>query len=570
MQTPTVLSPDSTYRIGIKDASLRPAAAWLCDLLTPALHTALPLTDTRVSPCLFLQTDNALGTGYTIVADGADMVITGADLSETMRGISVFLQTLCGIRMFSADGVTYPAALPPIPGDTNLRGIPPFEYTETDWFSPKHPDYALFHHLTGTRYRRIPKELGGGISFLSSFAHTLTTEFCSADTYFDTHPKYFALRNGRRTKKQLCLSNPAVAALVTDEVLALLKEKHDPEAPLQIVSLSQADNLSFCRCPACRALDKQHGSHAGSLLTFVNRVAQAVKAAGYDNVALETFAYQYTRKPPKDLRPAPNVLVRLCAIECCFSHPLSDPHCKSNAAFAADLREWATLCDRLYVWDYTTNYSHFAGPFPNFRVLAPNMRFYAENGVKGIYSEGNYTLKAPDTEFGELRAYLLSRLFADPTCDIEKEREAFLTATYGAGGKSIGAFLDLIGENAARRHLGIFQPMRKTLSLTREEIRRCDALWEQALTATGRAGQNARRAHLCWRYWKMKNRKSEFRNPVSYRRHRAALFCDLQQAGMTLLQESAPARSFWNSLFQWLFFAAYTPVSRVMRWLYRV
>ena len=39
---------------------------------------------------------------------------------------------------------------------------------------------------------------------------------------------------------------------------------------------------------------------------------------------MDTLAYRYTRQAPKTIKPADNVIIRLCSIECCFSHPLAE------------------------------------------------------------------------------------------------------------------------------------------------------------------------------------------------------------------------------------------------------
>ena len=74
--------------------------------------------------------------------------------------------------------------------------------------------------------------------------------------------------------------------------------------------------------PTCKQLEEEEGSPAGPLLHLVNYVAAAV-AKEYPNVAIDTLAYQYTRKPPLHVKPLPNVIVRLCSIECDFSQPLT-------------------------------------------------------------------------------------------------------------------------------------------------------------------------------------------------------------------------------------------------------
>src|SRR6185312_2018133 len=109
------------------------------------------------------------------------------------------------------------------------------------------------------------------------------------------------------------------------------------EAPdAEIISITQNDNFGWCECPECKALDDAEGSHAGTMLAFVNYIAEQIEPE-FPNVAVDTFAYQYTRKPPKTIKPRHNVIVRLCSIECNFREPLDHV---SNASFAEDIRGW--------------------------------------------------------------------------------------------------------------------------------------------------------------------------------------------------------------------------------------
>src|SRR5512138_782014 len=77
------------------------------------------------------------------------------------------------------------------------------------------------------------------------------------------------------------------------------------------------------------------GCQIGPVLALVNRVAEAIEK-DYPDKLIDTFAYQWTRKPPKEMRPRPNVIVRLCSIECCFAHPLATCDSKENREFRDD------------------------------------------------------------------------------------------------------------------------------------------------------------------------------------------------------------------------------------------
>eukprot|EP01052_Picozoa_sp_SAG31_P002531 SAG31_NODE_90_length_26410_cov_175.663981_8_plen_243_part_00 len=63
-------------------------------------------------------------------------------------------------------------------------------------------------------------------------------------------------------------------------------------------------------------------------------------------LCIDTLAYQCTRPAPNKTKPRPNVIVRLCSIECNFLKPLTDP---SNAAFTTDIISWNRISDRLYI-----------------------------------------------------------------------------------------------------------------------------------------------------------------------------------------------------------------------------
>ncbi|MCK7480528.1 MAG: DUF4838 domain-containing protein [Candidatus Moduliflexus flocculans] len=207
--------------------------------------------------------------------------------------------------------------------------------------------------------------LRGGRQVYEGFVHTFYT-LIPPGKYFDAHPEWFSEIDGRRTatNAQLCLTErghaPGAGHRTSSERL-----RANPEAT--IASVSQNDCFGNCTCPKCRAVDEEEGGPAGSLLRFVNAVAADLEAE-FPQVAFDTLAYQYTRKPPRLVRPRPSVIVRLCSIECSFARPLDDP---KNKAFFDDLDGWSKIAGRLYIWDYTTDFSHYVQPHPNYGVLAP-------------------------------------------------------------------------------------------------------------------------------------------------------------------------------------------------------
>src|SRR5271157_1582232 len=152
------------------------------------------------------------------------------------------------------------------------------------------------------------------------------------------------------------------------------------------IAISQNDNTMYCRCDRCRAIDDLEESHMGALLTLVNETADAV-AKDRPCVFVGTLAYQFSRTPPRSLKPHPNVAIQLCSIEACQIHRLNDPGCPRNAAFCKDLEGWCRICEHVYVWNYNTNFACYNFPCPNLDVIGPNVRFLASHGVNGVFMQ---------------------------------------------------------------------------------------------------------------------------------------------------------------------------------------
>ena len=108
------------------------------------------------------------------------------------------------------------------------------------------------------------------------------------------------------------------------------------------------------------------------------------------------------------MRPEPNVTVRLCTIECDFAHPLDESIHAQNIKFVDDIRGWHEKCDRLYIWDYIIDYAHSVMPWPNLYVLKPNIRFFIDSGVKGLYEEACYFTRG--SELAELRTWIIAKV----------------------------------------------------------------------------------------------------------------------------------------------------------------
>ena len=260
--------------------------------------------------------------------------------------------------------------------------------------------------------------------------------FISPKEYFDSHPEYFSLRDGKRQSgyTQLCLSNPDVLRICTEKVREVMRREPD----YLIYSMEQNDDMQPCQCDACQAIVQQYGGESGIMVWFVNQVADAIKDEFPDKF-IGTFAYQYTRHAPTGIVPRENVVIRLCSIECCLLHGYDE--CEQNREFLRDLEAWGKIAPHLYIWDYVTDFALYCLPVANWHTMQSHIQDFRDNHAIGILEEGDY--QTPTCELRELRTWLLSKLMWNPDADVEYLIRDFTDGYYGAAGRYIRDYLAL-------------------------------------------------------------------------------------------------------------------------------
>jgi hypothetical protein len=380
---------------------------------------------------------------------GRDLILVGGSPRGTLYAVYTFLEDVVGCRWWTRSAQFVPRkrslAIPPL----HLRYSPPLEYREPFWFVAFDPVWAARNKVNGIRAGG--DDIRGGRHVYEGFVHSFYS-LIPPEKYFDAHPDWFSEVNGKRTfeNAQLCLTNEDMRR----ELVKNLKQRLRDNPKASIASVSQNDCYNNCTCSRCRQVDEEEGSPSGSLLRFVNAVAADIEDE-FPDITIDTLAYQYSRKPPRTTRPRANVMVRLCSIECSFCVPLDDPR---NQAFLDDLEGWSKVAERLFIWDYTTDFSNYIQPHPNYGVLGPNIRLFIKNNVRGVFEQGAY--QSWGSEMAELRAWMLAKLLWNPKLDAAKLRREFLEGYYGPSAGHISSYLSLLEKavEEAGDHLGCFSP----------------------------------------------------------------------------------------------------------------
>lgn len=404
---------------------------------------------------------------------GRNLVLTGRPPRGTLYAVYSLLEDVVGCRWWTAEECSLPKRPTLLIPRQDTTYAPPLWYREAFYRDAFDGVFAARSKCNG-QHDQVAVEYGGHYRF-AGFVHTFYPLLPPAK-YFKAHPEWYSELHGKRTGEnaQLCLTNPEMLKELTANALARLRK--DPGVGL--ISVSQNDCAGRCQCARCQAVEAEEGSPAGPLLRVVNAVAEAVERE-FPDVLVETLAYQYTRKAPAVTRPRKNVVVRLCSIECSFVQPLEG---KQNETFCNDIRAWSRVAPHLFIWDYVTNFSNYILPHPNLRVLAPNIRFFVDNHVIGLFEQGDAGCSVGD--FVRLRAWLLAHLMWDPRRDPEALIREFAQGYYGPAAPHLVAYLNHLHDAAERSGIYLKCYMHDTSTwMTLADMNRATQLFDQATAA---------------------------------------------------------------------------------------
>ncbi len=422
----------SDYSIVLSaNASLteRTAANELQTIIKQMSGAMLPIVTNPSGKSVYVGWNSKVGTvrpdstdeSFTYLTIGEDLFIYGGSERGTMYGVFSFLERELGVCWYTSSYTRIPARKTFLLGRYNHTERPVTIRRLNFFYDALRNNDWLAHNLLNSQYVFNTTKYGQMTSYWG--IHTFKT-LINPSVYYKTHPEYFGVYKGRRSDKtQLCLSNKQMRKELTENLKTVIAQNPN----CWCYDVSQNDNSWPCECMACERLVRKYGGQSGVMVWFVNLVAKEIKKI-YPDKYIGTFAYRYTRQAPKsNIRPADNVVIRLCDIECCMAHPLEG--CEQNSSFLNDMNDWRRICKNIYIWDYATGFLNYLLPFPNFGVLAANFRYFSRSNVIGIMEEGAHD--APWNEFSELKQWLVAKLMWNPNQDVDSLAEEFIIGYYG-------------------------------------------------------------------------------------------------------------------------------------------
>jgi hypothetical protein len=305
-----------------------------------------------------------------------------------------------------------------------------------------HPRFQGDEHKPADPYRADSGEYSGDVNGDNKL------------TYFEAHPEWYGLVNGRREKfkgdlgTNICTSDPdAVAELCRKLVDDLARGEWR-----QINSLNfwPLDAGRWCECPACRSL----GTYTDRMLLLTHQVRQAVAKAESSGVINRTvqiiFPIYYETLPPPS-RPLPpdfdyvNCIGTVFPIQRCYVHALDDPDCTEyNVKLWEDFSGWnnqqtSYYRGQFFVGEYYNVSSIRSLPVIYPRIMAHDIPLYHRNGVRHCHYMHVYTNLLGQKR---LNNYLFARMLWNPYSDVNATLADYYSRFYGSFSKSMSRLYD--------------------------------------------------------------------------------------------------------------------------------
>lgn len=356
---------------------------------------------------------------YTVDVQGSRLVMAGAVDGDMRRGSLYAMYDFCedalGYHFYSDKYVLRDDVSTALPADYRLTGGPEYKSRTVYWARGWDEVYFNDEYYT-----------------CASLTHEL--------------PKWIDPKLDASSATP-CLSDEENIKKVVDTIRnKITKKYHDT------IYLCCGDNIDgYCKCADCVAAYREDATTAATLVRLANRVCDELRE-DFPDFKVKLMAYLYTSAPPKVTKLDKNIIVYYCPITACASHTFFDDDCKINRTIRKEAEGWAALASEMYVWDYSANFNYVNCPLPDFDVLLENARWLYDLGVTGVF---NNAVTGKVADLGELRAFLLTRIYRDPhmtKAQYNKLMNGYLRAFYGPGWRAVREFIDIIEETSDSKH----------------------------------------------------------------------------------------------------------------------
>ncbi len=369
-----------------------------------------------------VSTDQA---AFTLKVDGKSISICGLSHEGTLFGCYELLEQL-GVRWF-------------MPGEIG-RVIPETKTVQVrEQVTTRGPSFparwaAGYAGKFKTWQRRMRM---GGPHFPS--AHGIRMPKTHS---FEEKPDCYALIDGVRKDRQLCVSNPETLKGAVETVRNYFKQKLD--SPW--IGIGPHDGRGFCECDGCKALDggdwdpfAAHMSMTDRYLWFFGKILDGI-ADEFPNKKICFYSYASYNRPPVRVEPNSRIIPAFAPITICRIHGLGNPICpEKDKYYRWMVGEWGKALPEIYDRGYWFNLACPGFVFPMVHRLRTQIPISHELGITGWRVE---CLAHWGSEVPSL--YIAGKLMWNHKADVDALMDDYFTTYFGPAAAEMKKYFTLI------------------------------------------------------------------------------------------------------------------------------
>jgi hypothetical protein len=318
--------------------------------------------------------------GYFIAGNGREVVLLAARPEGIRNAVYGLLEDYLGCRWFTPGeiGESIPSrATVEVQLPSTLTGVKPSYDLRSPGYNGRavppdggqNPEVAAIAKW-GMRNRRGGLRGSAKQDWISIFPKELQ----------EKEPGLQAMINGKRAphgaEGQVCMSYPRATAIAVEYFTRVFTANPG----FDFFTFAPNDNNNYCQCPGCMALGKIPSER---VLRFSNAVAEGVNAK-FPGKGITILPYSSTIEPPTSgIRGAANLYPVICSFAMEQVKPKTDDN-PSCTRYRARVAGWMSILPRAWSYDY---YGWYPGPWPLFKKLEAEQRWYQSMGFTGFIPE---------------------------------------------------------------------------------------------------------------------------------------------------------------------------------------
>ena len=332
-------------------------------------------------------------------------------------------------------------------------------------------------------------------------------KFLPPSRYYDDHPEWFNLINGRRLNKhhscQVCFTNQLAAKEFARNIVTNAKQAMDTyNIPVEHLRLfvSPNDRKAICECENCAKLVDKDGSSSSLVLHFANLVAEEIRKT-YPAAKIVYYVYANYGNIPDHTKPSPGVYPEIVfwtlgsGTAANHAHPMFS---EANRKYKKVFNWFAQYSEGLSAHTYYGHYNWFT-PWPKITQMATDIKVMAkEKNFYGMYSESHLHWGTQG-----LNLYMHPKLMWNPDLDVEQAIDDYCQKAFGPAAAFMRDYFDILqAAMDSKNHIG-GNLVELPSFLTPQIIINCDKSIDSAESVLDQMDSNTRwRTNLYIQAWR--------------------------------------------------------------------